>query len=732
MNSSPPRKKSRAALWIALVLLAALAGGGYMVYQNRVAQAEAARLAAERRDKARRKAQAERAARLKAEEERRRLAAEEKARREAEAAEQARREAEEAERLRRLREEESKKRPVVETREEEEPAPKETPAVVRKPGVYDAELILCGGRSNGAENVKRYEAMLDHLLDKGDFDAFAEALGSKIKNNVGELITSGALRYPTYKNSKILVRAADLCLMIDKAGADNLASLLAEPGGKEFFDWLLRGKNPPLRLLTRSCASQQAPAGHMAHTLAVWKELWAATPPKDRAKYTNLALACSLLPPRFEQSAGSVRHPKTPLLTVPQIYAYFREMDAAHKLLTDVQSMSVSNLLHVVNVRLPRSEFDWVMNNLNYDRENWGAAYGSIRYRMDRAAQGKDPYTTYEFAELRREGGVCRDQGYFASTTAKCKGIPSVYITGDGDRGGHAWVAHMVDDNTWRQTGSYGYKTGRFTNPCSGRAMHESVLLNQTKKTTDEKLAPAYDAIVLSDLLARLDCAEESWAAARYATNAFSTMTAAWSNLVQIMGRDEHRLPDLAAWKKIVLALQREGRDNPELLDIAADVEDRYIAGTRTATAQKSSIARSIRQLKKSAGDGRSDLIVDAIKRQAEAMVAANDYRGLASMYKKALKENSGRGDIVQQLLGQYLSFVRDDPAKTLTLAKDAEAIFNKNIRTGTGDYFKLSKEVAIQQMIARAYALGGNAKKSAALQQEADERLKAAKDRVH
>lgn len=209
-------------------------------------------------------------------------------------------------------------------------------------------------------------------------------------------------------------------------------------------------------------------------------------------------------------------------------------------------------------------------------------------------------------------------------------------------------------------------------------------------------------------------------------------MTAAWNNLVQVMGRDEEHLPELTVWKKIVLSLQREGRDNPELLDIAADVEDRYIAVTRTATARKSSAARSIRQLKRSAGDGRSDLIVEAIQRQAEAMVAAKDYRGLASMYKKALKEHSGRGDIIQQLLGRYLSFVRDGSAKTLTLAKDAEAIYNKNIRTETGDYFKLTKEVAVQQMIARAYALGGNEKKAAALQREADERLKAAKERYH
>lgn len=48
-----------------------------------------------------------------------------------------------------------------------------------------------------------------------------------------------------------------------------------------------------------------------------------------------------------------------------------------------------------------------------------------IRYRMDRAALGKDPYTNYTFQEILDEGGICMDQAYFAVNTAKCNGIPS-------------------------------------------------------------------------------------------------------------------------------------------------------------------------------------------------------------------------------------------------------------------------------------------------------------------
>lgn len=731
--SQPPRKKPRTGLIVAFLLVAALAAGGYWVYNERCNEVEAARLAAERRQKAHRAALAKEA-RLKAAREREARLAAEKARLEAEAqeAERARLAAEEAERLRRLREEEEKKRQASEERPAPPPPAPVQPLVEKteKPSVYDEPLVLCGGRSNAAANVARFEKMLDHLVAEGDFDSAFQGLSAQLAKNAPQLVTAGVLRYPTYKSSKIYMRAVDLCLLIHKAGAENLEALLAEPGGKEFMTWLLQHKSRPLHTLMRVAASEQAPPGHMAPTIAMWKKLWVDTPEKDRLPYTNLALACSLLPPGFENSNGSVRQPKEPLLSVPQLYAYFREMDAQKKLLTDVKTMSPSDLLYVVNVRLPRSEFNWVMENLDYNRENWGAAYGSIRYRMDRATQNKDPYTTYEFAELRREGGVCRDQSYFAATTAKCKGIPSVSITGDGDRGGHAWVAFMVDDATWRQTGSYGYKTGRFSNPCSGRAMHESVLLNRDKKSTPDKLAPAYDAIALSEMYVALGLTEESWAAARYAANAFPAATAPWANLVRVMGQNEEKLPDVGTWKKLVLSLHREGRDNPELLDLAADVEDQYIAQTKTATAQKSSIARSIKQLKRSAGDGRSDLLVEAIKRQADVMAEAKDYRGLAAMYKKALKENANRGDIIQQLLGQYIHYVKDDQGRILTLAKDAEAIYNKQIATGTGDYFKLTKEVAIQKTIANAYRLGGNAKKAAALDKEADERLKAAKSR--
>ena len=105
------------------------------------------------------------------------------------------------------------------------------------------------------------------------------------------------------------------------------------------------------------------------------------------------------------------------------------------------------------------------------------------------------------FEEIRKEGGVCRDQAYYAANTAKVMGIPAVYAVGDGDRGPHAWVVSNDSETQWNQINSYGYKTGTYSNPCSGRWHHESMLLLQTKKEKPGQYDGAADCIALSRFL---------------------------------------------------------------------------------------------------------------------------------------------------------------------------------------------------------------------------------------
>ncbi len=735
-------KKSGSGLWLVVLLALALGGGGYYYVQEqqRMAkekleavaraerEAEARRRKAEEERRRAEEARRQREAEAAAEAERKRLEAEEAERKrlEAEEAERKRREAEEAERRR--REQEGKDEP-------EPPAPEPTPEPVKT--IYDGELQLIGGAGNARENRELFDAMVAQVMEKGEYELFAAAFAKKIRACAPELVTGEKMSYSTYRSSKVLGTAMDFCLVIDMAGAPAMAALTAEgaeaPAVREFLNWALTDKSRPLHTFLRAFELNEGRASNMAGAMKTWFALWKATPEKDREKYLNLAIACALLRPEAAQASGGVRNPKTPLLTVPQVYDYFREMDAKKKLLVDVKKTSVSNLLYVVDVRLPRSEFDWVHENLKYSQAQWGQAYPSIRYLMERATNGKDPYTHYTFEELRKEGGVCRDQGYFAANTAKCKGIPAVYIVGDGDRGSHAWIATMVDALSWQQTGSYGYNTGRFTNPCSGRGQHESVLLSQNKMTTDERLTNAAEGMIVSDYLSRIGCTTEARAAAKYVTAAFPRVTSAWANRLKVLKADPENLPEEETWKQVGRELARQGRHNPELLDFAAEVENDYLMEGKSVASQKSSMKRSLRQLQRSVGDGRSDLVLEAVERQAKLLVEAKDMRGLAALYKKQLKESTKRGDVFQRLLSSYMSHWEELEATERqwgALAKEVESIFEKGVLTGTNDHFKLTKEVLIQNMVAHAYEKAGNERKAKKLKESAEQRLKNSKER--
>ena len=731
--ASKTRKSgSGSAGWVVALILIALGGGGYYGYdtwqkqeQERKAQeaARLARIAAEKRkaaeEKARlaaEKAEQERLAAEKAERER--LAAEEEARRKAE---------EEAERLRNAGKKETDDKepaPTPEPDKKDDPAPKEDTSA------YDTPLPLHGASALDAKARREFDALVDTLLERKDFAAFEKAFMPKIKESMATYAGNGRLNYAHYKNNRNLMQAVDLCLLIRMAGAKDLAALASADGaendssGADFLRWALRDKSQPLHQFMQNYLTQEGRDENAAHSIQQFYNIWCDTEPKDRQKYLNLAIAGALINPQVAESRGGHRG-ETPRLTVPEVCAYMREMDKKRKLVTDIKKLSVSQLLHVVDVRLPQSEFDWAAENVNYNQANWSEAYSSIRYIMERAATSKDLYELYTFEEIRKEGGVCRDQGYFSCNTGKCRGVPAVYIVGDGDRGPHAWMVNLVDTVKWVQTNSYGYNSGRFTNPCSGRSQHESALLSKDAKTTDAKLVPAADAMILSDYLSRVGSSKDAQSCSRFVTTSFPTVTAAWAHYIKVLGQDEDNLPPDKVWRKITADLNQLSKKNSELMDLAAEVEDKYLLDGKNAASKQMALRRSMSQLNRRGGDDRADLVLNAVNRQAEVFAESGNLTGLAGLYRKQLKNYTKRGDIFGQLLSQYMGHLGDDaPARAWsTLAKDAEKLFEKHVRSSGGDLFKLKKECEIQRQIATAWEKAGNTRKATKMREDADTR---------
>ena len=733
-----PTRKARQSSggWIITLLLIALSGGGYYGYETwqKHERDKEAREAARLAKSAAEKLQAMEAARLAAEKEKQKKLAAEQAEKERLAAEEeARRKAEEKARRHR---DDSKPTPAEpeppKTEEPDKPEEPEEPAKEAEKSVYDTPLPLHGPAGLDVRARKEFDALVDHMLKHRDFDEFEKAMSSKIKDSLSTYIGNDKLNYASYKNNRNLMQAVDLCLLIRMVSSKDLEELLARETeqGLNFFHWALQDKGQPLHTFMQSYLTQEGRDENSTHSLNQLFTIWSRTNPKDRAKYLNLIIAGALINPQTAEARGSFRGP-APCLTVPEVCAYLMEMDKKRKLVTDIKKLSVSQLLHVVDVRLPRSEFDWAAENVNYTQANWAESYGSVKYIMERAALNKDLYKLYSLEEIRREGGVCRDQGYFSCNSGKCRGVPAVYIVGDGDRGPHAWMVNLVDNVRWVQTNSYGYNSGRFTNPCSGRSQHESTLLNKDAKTTDTKLAPAADSMILADYLSRINCHQEAQRTARYVTSIFPTQTSAWAHLIKVLGQDEENLPPDKVWRRIVSNLMQLSKKNTELMDLAAEVEEEYLLNGKNAATKQRVLRNTMSQLSRRGGDDRADLVLSAVNRQAEVFVESKNLNGLAGLYRKQLKNYTKRGDIFGELLSQYMGHLGDEaPARAwATLAKDAEKIFEKEVRSNSADLFKLKKECAIQHQIASAWEKAGNKRKAEKLREEASTRQRQAEN---
>ena len=184
----------------------------------------------------------------------------------------------------------------------------------------------------------------------------------------------------------------------------------------------------------------------------------------------------------------------------------------------------------------------------------------------------------------------------------------------------------------------------------------------------------------------------------------------------------------LEEWDALVTMIKRKFRSRPDYLAMAARVEDEYIFPMRDASTNKRNVARDLKKLEKETDEGRSDLTSAAIKRQADILMENGDKAGVASLYRKSMKDYARRAEVFEALMGQYYRYFSQDQEAVLQLAKEAESSYNRYIRTKSDDYFKGKKEVAIQKKIAGYYEKGGNEKKAASLRKDAEKREKNSK----
>jgi hypothetical protein len=158
------------------------------------------------------------------------------------------------------------------------------------------------------------------------------------------------------------------------------------------------------------------------------------------------------------------------------------ELQVARRYLTDLRDFTVSELKFLVDHPLIDSEMEWARKNVTASRSGYSRVFSSIRYDIPRyeSNQLTWPYGPYLFSEIKSRGGICVDQAYFAAMTGKAKGLPTLYFSGQGDDGGHAWFGFMDSPGRWdTDCGRYesqNYPVGNAVDPQTWKPISDTEL----------------------------------------------------------------------------------------------------------------------------------------------------------------------------------------------------------------------------------------------------------------
>jgi hypothetical protein len=298
------------------------------------------------------------------------------------------------------------------------------------------------------------------------------------------------------------------------------------------------------------------PVDFLPKVFATLNALYAADAARF-ARYEHLALAIAVvydLPPPPDWPHGQVDGSFARQLPAPgEAFDWWIRQDQLDRTYLRIEKLRADELKFVVDAAAPFAQLDWSRRNVDLPLSQLAKAYTMIGYRPDRAA--KEVYVwpdgPYTLEAIRRTGGICIDQAYFATQVGKARGVPTLLFRGEGKDGRHAWFGYLDGNQQWQlnagRAGELRFVTGYARDPQTWREItdHELRFLSERFRTL-----PAFHTSRVHQQFAADYLSSQHPAAA---------IKAAW-----LAVRFEPR--NLDAWTTLLDAQQAQG-DGPKLVE---------------------------------------------------------------------------------------------------------------------------------------------------------------------
>jgi tetratricopeptide (TPR) repeat protein len=278
-------------------------------------------------------------------------------------------------------------------------------------------------------------------------------------------------------------------------------------------DWLLSEPDFAASLLDAFCA-EDSPA-EAFHVMAKLKKEFGE---RRMMRFPGLAIAHavvwdgkkSVLPP----SGSGIKDQQPVDFEAADSFGYY--LSNAPKMKFDLSRMSYEAALFLACAEAAPAERLWAVARFN-PSESMDDIYNALEYD-EGFLYGKPKKIeghSFTLPNLLKVGGVCLERAYFAANVARAWGIPAVWITGRGERGGHAWAGYIQPGVSGRYSWELGcgryeedrYYTGATHDPQTGKEVNDYQIAMRTKgcSLSAEKRRASKAYVCLAQVLEKSD-----------------------------------------------------------------------------------------------------------------------------------------------------------------------------------------------------------------------------------
>jgi hypothetical protein len=355
------------------------------------------------------------------------------------------------------------------------------------------------------------------------------------------------------------------------------------------------------------------------------------------------------------------------------------------QMLMGIRHIPPALLVHVVDTPAGIADLEWALDKYAGD-SNVGNLYFAVPYDEMHHYGGKKKRISgkpYTLENLRKYGGVCHDQAYFASNVGKAIGVPAVSAGGHAGDQGHAWVGFF--EVRGRNKGRWNFLFGRYEeyrwvrgwvkDPQTGRQVPESHVALRSE-LVGTRPSGRHQAVALTDAAARLGWMHHRKQQAEAlppllptaARPVRGTDTATRLALIEAALRKNPAHEE--GWQAVA-ALARSGKLGPDQIrewagylgklcgktypDFSADILKPLIASIKNVENQNRAWEKAIRFFKR-----RHDLAAELRMEQAAMWAKARRPDRAMACYRIVLDKHANDGPVIVTALGRAGRLLRD------------------------------------------------------------------------